>query len=65
MAGVALANVGRRETDGHAPAFQQGQAVVAASSASWVPGVDHVDAFLTYPDEYVGRVEEYFGSRFR
>ena len=37
----------------------------AASSASWVPGVDHVDAFLTYPDEYVGRVTEYLGSRFR
>ena len=23
------------------------------------------DAFLTYPDEYVDRVTEYFGSRFR
>jgi len=30
-----------------------------------VPGVDHVDAFLTHPDEYVRRVSEYFGARFR
>lgn len=31
----------------------------------WAPDVDHVDAFLTYPDEYVDRVTEYFGSRLR
>ena len=42
--------------------------VEAAKTGSFIcraPGVDHVDAFLTYPDEYVDRVTEYFGSRFR
>ena len=49
--------------------LDQGQRVVQAAAEGsflWrVPGVDHVDAFLTFPDEYVGRVTEYFGSRFR
>ena len=49
--------------------LEHGQRVVEAAktgSVLWrVPGVDHVDAFLTYPDEYVDRVTEYFGSRFR
>jgi pimeloyl-ACP methyl ester carboxylesterase len=49
--------------------WEHGQRVAAAAadgSFLWlVPGVDHVDAFLTYPDEYVDRVTEYFGSRFR
>jgi len=49
--------------------LDQGQRVFQAAvegSFLWrVPGVDHVDAFLTFPDEYVGRVTEYFGSRFR
>ena len=49
--------------------WQQGQRVAGAAeqgSSIWlVPGVDHVDAFLTHPDEYVDRVAEYFGSRFR
>ncbi len=29
-----------------------------------LPGVDHVDAFLEQPDEYVRRVEAYLASRF-
>jgi len=49
--------------------WQQGQRVAAAAkegSAIWlVPGVDHVDAFLTHPDEYVDRVSGYFDSRLR
>ena len=33
-------------------------------SVIWlVPDVDHVDAFLTHPDEYERRVVEYFESR--
>lgn len=49
--------------------WEQGQRVANAAgegSPLWlVPDVDHVDAFLTHPDEYVERVSEYFGSRFR
>ena len=49
--------------------WEHGQRVAEAApegSFLWqVPDVDHVDAFLTYPDEYVDRVTEYFGSRFR
>ena len=49
--------------------WKQGQRVASAAGAGssiWlVPGVDHVDAFLTHPDEYVRRVSEYFGARFR
>ena len=49
--------------------WEHGQRVASAAdegSSIWlVPGVDHVDAFLTHPDEYVARVSEYFGSRFR
>lgn len=56
------------EEDERVP-WEQGQRVAAAAadgSFLWLaPGVDHVDAFLTYPDEYVNRVAEYFGSRFR
>ena len=49
--------------------WEQGQRVAQAAqegSYLWkVPEVDHVDAFLTFPDEYVKRVAEYFGTRFR
>ncbi len=49
--------------------IEQGERVAGAAregSSLWrAPGVDHVDAFLTYPDEYVGRVDEYLGERFR
>ena len=49
--------------------WEQGQRVARAAeegSFLWLaPDVDHVDAFLTYPDEYVDRVVEYFGFRFR
>lgn len=48
--------------------WEQGQRVAKAAAGSllWlVPDVDHVDAFLTFPDEYVDRVAEYFDSRFR
>ena len=49
--------------------WRQGQRVASAAetgSSIWlVPGVDHVDAFLTHPDEYVKRVSEYFDSRFK
>ena len=49
--------------------WKQGQRVASAAetgSAIWlVPGVDHVDAFLTHPDEYVKQVSEYFDSRFK
>ena len=49
--------------------WKQGQRVASAAEAGssiWlVPGVDHVDAFLTHPDEYVRRVSEYFDSRFK
>ena len=49
--------------------LDHGERVVKAAEAGsflWrALGVDHVDAFLTYPDEYVDRVTEYFGSRFR
>ena len=49
--------------------WEQGQRVVEAAkegSILWLaPDVDHVDAFLTYPDEYVGRLAEYFDSRFK
>ena len=49
--------------------LEQGQRVADAAkegSSIWlVPEVDHVDAFLTHPDEYTERVNEYFSSRFR
>ena len=49
--------------------WEHGQRVASAAyegSSLWlVPGVDHVDAFLTHPDEYVARESEYVGSRFR
>jgi len=49
--------------------WEHGQRVADAAeegSSLWLaPEVDHVDAFLTYPDEYVERVGEYFSSRFR
>ncbi|MCH7736719.1 MAG: alpha/beta fold hydrolase [Chloroflexi bacterium] len=49
--------------------WEHGQRVAGAADAGssiWlVPGVDHVDAFLTHPNEYVKRVSEYFGSRFK
>ena len=49
--------------------LEQGQRVADAAkegSSIWlVPEVDHLDAFLTHPDEYTERVDEYFSSRFR
>ncbi|MQG71552.1 MAG: alpha/beta fold hydrolase [SAR202 cluster bacterium] len=49
--------------------LEQGQRVAGAAkegSSIWlVPEVDHLDAFLTHPDEYTERVDEYFSSRFR
>ena len=49
--------------------WEHGQRVAAAAeegSSLWLlPGVDHVDAFLTHPDEYVERVDDYFESRLR
>ena len=49
--------------------WEHGQRVAAAAeegSSLWLlPGVDHVDAFLTHPDEYVERVNDYFESRLR
>ena len=56
-------------TDDQRIPLEHGERVVEAAKAGSIiwraPGVDHVDAFLTYPDEYVDRVTEYFGSRFR
>ncbi len=47
--------------------FAHGQRVYEAAPAGstfWlVPEVDHVDAFITHPEEYVDRVAEYFGER--
>ncbi len=47
---------------------QQGQRVqqgAPAGSSIWlVPDVDHVDAFATYPEEYVQRVSAYLDDRF-
>ena len=40
------------------------QAAHPESSIWLVPGADHVDAFLTHPDEYVQRVVDYLESRF-
>ena len=46
--------------------FEIPAAAAKEGSAIWlVPGVDHVDAFLTHPDEYVDRVSGYFDSRLR
>ncbi|MQF96578.1 MAG: alpha/beta fold hydrolase [SAR202 cluster bacterium] len=49
--------------------WEHGQRVAGAAhegSTLWlVPDVDHVDAFLTHPDEYARRVTEYFDSRLR
>ena len=49
--------------------WEHGQRVADAApegSTLWlVPDVDHVDAFLTHPDEYARRVTEYFDSRLR
>ena len=48
--------------------YQQGQRVhqgAPAGSSIWlVPDVDHVDAFATYPEEYVERVAAYLQGRF-
>ena len=56
-------------TDDQRIPLEHGERVFKAAKAGSImwraPGVDHVDAFLTYPDEYVDRVTEYFGSRFR
>ncbi len=39
-------------------------AAAPAGSELWlVPGSDHVDAFLDYPDEYVKRLDSYFRSQ--
>ena len=47
--------------------WEQGERVHSAAhrdSTIWlVPGVDHVDSFLTHPDEYTRRVAEYFEAR--
>lgn len=47
--------------------FEQGVKVYEAApqgSSIWlVPNVEHVDAFLTYPDEYVDRVMAYYETR--
>ena len=40
------------------------QAAQPGSTFWLVPGVEHVDAFLTYPDEYVERVTRYLSERF-
>ncbi|NQW22443.1 MAG: alpha/beta fold hydrolase [SAR202 cluster bacterium] len=49
--------------------WEQGQRVAEAApdgSDLWLaPDVDHVDAFLTYPDEYEDRVSKYLGSRLK
>ena len=48
--------------------YQQGQRVqqsAPAGSSIWlVPDVGHVDAFATYPEEYVERVMAYLDDRF-
>lgn len=48
--------------------YQQGQRVqqsAPAGSSIWLaPDVDHMDAFLTYPEEYVERVAVYLEERF-
>ncbi|PKB84041.1 MAG: hypothetical protein BZY88_00810 [SAR202 cluster bacterium Io17-Chloro-G9] len=48
--------------------YQQGQRVqqsALAGSSIWLaPDVDHVHAFLTYPEEYVERVTVYLEERF-
>ena len=48
--------------------YQQGQRVLQSAlggSTIWlVPDVDHVDAFATYPAEYVERVRLYLDDRF-
>jgi len=48
--------------------YQQGQRVhqgAPSGSSIWlVPDVDHVEAFATYPDEYVERVMAYLDDRF-
>ena len=47
--------------------IEHGRRVFAAAhpgSELWVvPGVDHVDAFLTYPEEYARRAGDYFEGR--
>ena len=49
--------------------WEHGQRVAAAAeegSSLWLLlGVDHLDAFLTHPDGYVERVNDYFESRLR
>ena len=49
--------------------WEHGQRVADAAAEGsflWlVPDVDHVDAFLAHPDEYVDRSTEYYGSRFK
>ena len=39
------------------------QAAAPGSSIWLVPDVDHVDAFLTYPEEYVDRIMVYYEAR--
>ena len=55
-------------TDDQRVPIEQGRRVADAApegSFLWpAEGVDHVDAFKTYPDEYVARVVEYLETRF-
>jgi len=55
-------------TDDRRIPYQQGQRVhqsAPTGSIIWlVPDVDHVDAFATYPEEYVERVKAYLDDRF-
>ena len=55
-------------TDDSRIPYQHGQRVqqgAPAGSSIWlVPDVDHVDAFATYPEEYVERVKAYLDGRF-
>ncbi len=51
------------DADTRIPPQQSGRIHAAAPTDSelWlVPGSDHVDAFLDYPDEYVKRLDAYF-----
>ena len=55
-------------TDDSRIPYQHGQRVqqgAPAGSSIWLaPDVEHVDAFLTYPEEYVERVKAYLDDRF-
>ena len=54
------------EGDSRIP-FEHGVKVHEAApegSSIWlVPDVEHVDAFLTYPDEYMDRIMTYYEAR--